>query len=153
MIRAARPDEAALLSELALRSKAAWGYDPVFLQACREELTVSAAKIEHAAAFVYEHDRELLAFYCLDVSGTSAELSFLFVDPLVIGQGIGRRLWRHLVGEARRRDVGRIVVESDPNAADFYRAMGAVDIGVVASHVVLDRELPVLAYVVPSALE
>ena len=30
IIRAARPDEAALLSELALRAKAHWGYDAIF---------------------------------------------------------------------------------------------------------------------------
>ena len=32
-IREARPDEAELLSELAFRSKAHWGYDAEFLEA------------------------------------------------------------------------------------------------------------------------
>ncbi|MEU4236164.1 hypothetical protein [Actinoplanes sp. NPDC026619] len=40
-IRPARPGEAAALSELARRSKAHWGYDEGFLDACRADLTLS----------------------------------------------------------------------------------------------------------------
>jgi len=46
-LRPARADEAPALSELALRSKAHWGYDDAFLEACRAELTV---RPEHVAA-------------------------------------------------------------------------------------------------------
>src|SRR5262245_20710052 len=35
-----------MLSDLALRSKAYWGYEPRFLAACRAELTVHAGDIE-----------------------------------------------------------------------------------------------------------
>ena len=42
MIRPARPEEAAALSDLALRAKAHWGYDNAFLKAYRAELTVTA---------------------------------------------------------------------------------------------------------------
>jgi hypothetical protein len=43
-IRKARPDEAGELTELALRSKAHWGYDEAFMASCREELTVRKAR-------------------------------------------------------------------------------------------------------------
>ena len=39
-MRPAAPSQAAFLSDLALRSKACWGYDPAFLSACRDELTI-----------------------------------------------------------------------------------------------------------------
>ena len=42
-LRPARPDEADLLTELCLRSKAVWGYDDAFMRACRAELTLSPA--------------------------------------------------------------------------------------------------------------
>ena len=42
VIRAARSDEAGLLSEIAFRSKAYWGYSEEFMVSCREELTVTA---------------------------------------------------------------------------------------------------------------
>ncbi|HEY6741630.1 MAG TPA: hypothetical protein VI110_04665, partial [Lapillicoccus sp.] len=35
-----RADEAGTLSDLALRSKAHWGYGAAFLEACRDELTL-----------------------------------------------------------------------------------------------------------------
>src|SRR3546814_17343333 len=39
-LRLAKSSECGSLSALALRSKAYWGYDSAFLQACRDELTV-----------------------------------------------------------------------------------------------------------------
>jgi hypothetical protein len=42
MIRAAHGGELEALSALAMRSKAHWGYSAAFMQACRDELTVSA---------------------------------------------------------------------------------------------------------------
>jgi hypothetical protein len=44
-IRPASPDEAALISSLAIRSKGHWGYSAEFLDACRDELTYTAAQI------------------------------------------------------------------------------------------------------------
>ena len=45
-IRRARPDEAALLSALALRSKAYWGYDTAFIEACVAALTIVPESVE-----------------------------------------------------------------------------------------------------------
>ncbi|MEE8276121.1 MAG: GNAT family N-acetyltransferase, partial [Alphaproteobacteria bacterium] len=74
----------------------------------------------------------------------AAEVSLFFVDPAAIGQGVGTRLWRHLIGEARRRGVERIVVESDPNAEGFYLAMGARTVGAVPSRSIANRLLPLM---------
>jgi hypothetical protein len=43
VIRAARPDEAAALTDLAMRSKAYWGYGASFLARCRAALEVKTA--------------------------------------------------------------------------------------------------------------
>ena len=40
VIRQARVDEARLLSDLALRSKAHWGYPPEFIECCRAKTSV-----------------------------------------------------------------------------------------------------------------
>ncbi|MGH7506358.1 MAG: hypothetical protein ACRELX_11935, partial [Longimicrobiales bacterium] len=42
-IRDARSDDAGRLTALALRSKAVWGYDAVFMERCRPLLTVTPA--------------------------------------------------------------------------------------------------------------
>ncbi len=143
-IRRARPEEAQALTDLALRSKAVWGYDQAFLAACRTELTVTAEQIQHSSVFVYEHGRRPLAVYRLDITGAAAVVGLFFVDPAAIGQGVGTRLWRHLIGEARRRGVERIVVESDPNAEGFYLAMGASTVGAVPSRSIANRRLPLM---------
>lgn len=49
LIRDARPDEAGELTELALRSKAHWGYDEAFMASCREELTVRPSEVGSGA--------------------------------------------------------------------------------------------------------
>jgi hypothetical protein len=36
--RRARPDEASMLSDLALAAKGFWGYDQAFIESCRDEL-------------------------------------------------------------------------------------------------------------------
>ena len=44
-IRSARVQEAKEISALAMRSKAYWGYSKEFMEACREELTVTPEHI------------------------------------------------------------------------------------------------------------
>src|ERR1700744_1513825 len=44
-IRAARPGEAATLTELAMRSKAHWGYDPAFMTRLRPILTIGEQEL------------------------------------------------------------------------------------------------------------
>jgi hypothetical protein len=53
-IRPARREEAPRLTEVALRSKASWGYDDSFLEAVREELTFTAADFDLGPIVVLE---------------------------------------------------------------------------------------------------
>ncbi len=66
----------------------------------------------------------IVGFTDLSIAGAVAEVRFLFIDPEYMGQGHGRALWRHLVASARGRGIKALVVDSDPNAEGFYRAMG-----------------------------
>jgi len=45
-IRRARSDEAGVLTDLSMRAKRSNGYDEAFMEACRAELTVTAARME-----------------------------------------------------------------------------------------------------------
>ncbi|MEE8545291.1 MAG: hypothetical protein V3T29_05715 [Alphaproteobacteria bacterium] len=62
MIRPARPGEAAALTDLALRSKAHWGYDAAFMAACRAELTVTPAQAASGLVQVYEEGGRAFGF-------------------------------------------------------------------------------------------
>ncbi|MFF7455032.1 GNAT family N-acetyltransferase [Kitasatospora sp. NPDC008115] len=145
LIRPARPSEAAALSALALRSKAHWGYDAAFIEACRAELTLDPGRIESDRTAVAEDDDgRVLGFITLTGAPPQGALGMLFVEPAAIGSGIGRRLVEHLRAEATALGFDRITVEADPNAEPFYRAMGAVRTGTAPSGSIPGRELPFL---------
>ena len=146
-IRRARPAEAGVLSALALRSKAYWGYDAEFLAACRADLTLTADDITTSTVYVCDGVDAPLGFYRLVLPDDGiAELDALFVDPAAMGQGIGRRLWRHAVATARELECSEMIWQSDPQAEGFYLAMGARRAGESESTVMPGRMLPLMRF-------
>lgn len=143
-IRPARPDEAAALSALALRAKAHWGYDAAFLAACRDDLTLTAEEIATDTIRVATIDGQPRGIYGLRRAGESVELTDLWVEPTAIGKGLGRALWNDAVAAARAGGARELLVQSDPHAEGFYRAMGAARIGTKPSTVFPGKELPLL---------
>ncbi len=142
MIRPARPDEDEMLTALALRSKAHWGYDQAFMDACVEELTLTPAWIEKAVVLVEEYQGEIIGMVCLDRDDDQFELCHMFVDPPAIGSGAGGRLFRAIVAEARRLNATSIRIDADPNAEGFYAHQGAQVIGRAPSGSIPGRTLP-----------
>jgi GNAT superfamily N-acetyltransferase len=146
VFRAARPDEAARLTEIALRSKGHWGYSAEFLDACRAELTFHPADVASRRIVVADSAAGIAGFYSIDGEPPHGELGNLWVVPERIGTGLGRRLWQHAAADAARAGYLSLRVEADPHAAGFYRAMGAVEAGEVPSGSVPGRALPLLTY-------
>ncbi|MER6990807.1 GNAT family N-acetyltransferase [Saccharopolyspora hirsuta] len=146
LIRAADPGEAAVLSELALRSKAHWGYDQEFLETCRAELTLRPQDLVDQRATVAQVGDRVAGFYTLAGQAPEGELACLFVEPDHIGSGVGTRLWQHAADTARALGFERFTIDSDPFAEDFYLKMGAVRTGATPSSSFPGRELPQLTY-------
>jgi GNAT superfamily N-acetyltransferase len=133
MIRPAWPGEAETISALAVRSKAHWKYSPEQMAVFRSELTVTPEQIPGRRAHVLEEAGCLVGFYTLlPRDAKVAELEHLFVEPTELGRGVGTALFHHACGVALRAGFRDLVIQSDPNAAGFYRAMGAR----------LEREIP-----------
>lgn len=146
-IRRARPDEAAALGELAVRSKGHWGYDANFLERCRDDLALTPEEVATSPVYVHVREGTIQGYYRLaPVEGAVCELDALFVDPAAIGQGVGRALWEHAVRTARAEGFRQMVIQSDPYAEGFYKAMGAVRFGERESSVTPGRFLPLLRY-------
>jgi GNAT superfamily N-acetyltransferase len=146
-IHRARPGEARILSALASRSKAHWGYDADFLAACRDDLTLSADDVASSMVYVWDGRNAPVGFYRLVLrDDVVAELDALFVEPAAMGQGVGKRLWRHAVATAAKLGCSEIVLQSDPQAEGFYLAMGAQHAGESESTVMPGRMLPLMRF-------
>lgn len=146
-IRRAVGADREVLSALALRSKGHWGYPPEFLEACRAELTWSAAECASRRFWVaMTHDERILGFSLIGGTPPSGELCALFVDPCAIGTGCGRRLLQHALRDAAALGFERLVLDADPGAESFYARFGAVRIGLVPSGSVQERLLPRMAF-------
>jgi GNAT superfamily N-acetyltransferase len=144
-IRRARVAEAAALSDLAMRSKALWGYDAAFMAACRAELTVRAEAIRAGEVWVAEEEGALAGLLELVPRGAEAEVRLMFVAPDRVGHGIGAALWRHMEARARAHGAVRVLLDADPNAEPFYARMGMAVVGRSPSGSIPGRTLPRMA--------
>ncbi|WP_370355781.1 GNAT family N-acetyltransferase [Catenulispora sp. EB89] len=124
-----------------MRSKAHWGYSEEFMESCREELRVHADEMVPARMTVAETAGRVVAVSTLEGEPPEAELGSLFVDPDMIGKGVGRRLLQHMLETARGIGVRTVVLDADPNAEPFYEARGFIRVGVVPSGSIPGRTL------------
>jgi GNAT superfamily N-acetyltransferase len=141
-LRPARTEEADLLTELCLRSKAVWGYDEAFMRACRAELTLTPADFAASSVQVAVEGNDVIGMAQVVVEGETADLAKLFIAPTALHAGVGRKLFDWAASNARERRARWMRIEADPDAADFYRRMGAVDDGVAPSGSIPGRVLP-----------
>ncbi|MFF1492161.1 GNAT family N-acetyltransferase [Streptomyces sp. NPDC058304] len=127
-LRAAGAGEAEALTALVLRSKAYWGYDAEFLASCAHELRIRAGEVADRRIVVAEDTSggRVLGLASLEGAAPVARLGLLFVEPDAIGRGVGRQLYRDALRRAAALGFRRLLIDADPHAAGFYRAMGAL---------------------------
>lgn len=135
-------EELAELSDLCLRSKAIWGYDAAFMEACRAELTLRDDDLRSTHLVAAEVDGRLVGIGQVDVTDGCCDLLKLFVEPEMLGAGVGRLLFGWCCDTARGLGAREMVIESDPGAVAFYRRMGAKGAGTAPSGSVAGRVLP-----------
>ena len=132
-IRRSVPEEAAALTQIALDAKRYWGYPERWIRHWESDLTISSDFIRDNHVYVAEEDGELRGFYALCIAGSKAELEHMWVTPSCIGTGIGKELFLDAMERAAALDVSAVELTADPNAAGFYRRMGAMQIGEIDS--------------------
>jgi GNAT superfamily N-acetyltransferase len=142
IVRRATPHEAGVLTGLALRSKAAWGYSDESMSRVADEMTISPEDVERDHVEVVEFDGRVVGFYRLQRRGATAWLEDLFIEPGLLRSGWGRRLLERACEVAREWGAAELELESDPNAEAFYVHLGARRVGLVESRVVPGRQLP-----------
>lgn len=142
-IRKANPADAVVLSDLSMRSKQSNGYDVDFMDACREELAVTADDFRTTEYWVAQADRVCgMVGLILDADGQSAVVSAFFIDPDHKRQGIGRMLWQVLLDHAATNGLQSLRLDADPAAVPFYEALGFTTTRMVPSGSIKGRSLP-----------
>ena len=147
LIRALRIEEIDFVSNLALRSKGHWGYSQDFLDACKEELSITCSEF-HNSKFhfrVMEQKNKIIGYYAVcHLDSNTYELDALFVEPTFIGKGVGKELMDH--GKALVTELGgtKIILQAEPNAEPFYLKAGANIVGKKESQSIGGRYLSLL---------
>jgi GNAT superfamily N-acetyltransferase len=143
-IRAATPADCDELREVAVASKASWGYPREVMGDWAESLHISPELLDATETVVAEAGGRTVGWAQLipPVAGV-AVLDHLWIAPGSMRAGIGTRLFRWAAARAREQGAATMEWESDPNAVGFYRQMGGRTVRSVRSE--WGRDLPVMA--------
>lgn len=141
IVRRARPNEAGALTELALRAKASWGYDAAFMEACCEELTLTAQQMAAWTVWVAEDGGQIAGMIALNLDGGAVVEDF-FVEPASQGRGVGAALMATLLDAALAAGATVLEVDADPNAEAIYAKLGFETFGRSPSGSIPGRWLP-----------
>lgn len=128
MIRRARPEDRAALVALMDQSN---GYEAPAARAMIAEFIARWTFTDADEVWLDEEDRAVMGFHQLiPHQGPVWELDLFFTANAAQGKGVGRRLFEQMAERARMLGATSVMISSNPQAADFYRRMGAVDAGV-----------------------
>ncbi|PZR75501.1 MAG: GNAT family N-acetyltransferase [Chthoniobacterales bacterium] len=143
----AKPEDAAVLTEIAFAAKSHWGYPQEWIESWRDVLTMRPEFLKANEAWCALEDNQVLGFYVLTTESDGLHLDHLWIRPSAMGRGIGRDLFEHAVRQGKELRHIALRIEVDPNAEGFYQRMGARRVGTnTASVGETRRELPLLIY-------
>ena len=137
-IRLATAEDCEALTALMLRSKA---YEGQYRRMI-ENYPVAPAMVAKDEVWAVEKGGELVGFYRLDLE--NADLDLMFVDDAAQGGGLGRAIFDHMKAFAARSGLSQVRIVAHPPAADFYRRMGAADVGVSSAKTPDGWDRPIL---------
>lgn len=143
-VRAGKFGEEAYLSDLAIRSKAYWGYSLEFLDACRPHLKIDSTYLKDWPVYVLEKDSVIIGFYSLKTIKNENRLDQLWIEPNFIRNGFGKILFAHAISTAKTLGWNSLRLAGEPDAVVFYEKMGAKLIGQVQSRLSNDLFLPLM---------
>jgi predicted N-acetyltransferase YhbS len=155
-IRTARVDDAAVLTQIAVRATKHDGYDDGAIARFMPGLKVNLALIAAGLVLVAEDEQGIpLGYVALRPTGMGGLilLEGIFVDPVYSRGGVGTRLFATAVEHSRKMAGNVILVYSNPNSAGFYARLGAVGIGTTPFVFSPDVQLSMFAFSIPPLAE
>ncbi|WP_428242903.1 GNAT family N-acetyltransferase [Gynuella sp.] len=143
-INTALPDQAELLSDIAIEAKGHWGYSREKLNSWRNTLKVEPEYIRTNIVKTLSLNEKVIGFFAIKHSEETI-LDHLWLLPEAIGKGIGKIAFYEALKIFRELQEKAFTIISDPDAKGFYLHMGARQIGEVES-TAQQRMLPKLIF-------
>jgi len=95
-----------------------------------EYLILAPDGLTQARTYIAEEEGCVVGFATWIRTESGIELEDLFVDPDWMRRGIATALVRRIADVVRAQNVERLHVTANPDALEFYQAVGFVDCGV-----------------------
>ncbi|MEZ0183781.1 GNAT family N-acetyltransferase [Flavobacterium oncorhynchi] len=119
-----------ILTSITKKSKAFWGYSGEQIQEWDKNLTISQDYIKEHNVYKLTVNNLIIGYYSYFFKDEKEiELDNLFILPEYIGKGLGKYLVLDFLNRIKDQKAERIILDSEPNAEDFYAKMGFVKIG------------------------
>jgi predicted N-acetyltransferase YhbS len=150
-IRPARVDDAAALTQIAVRATKRDGYDDGAIARFMPGLQVNLALIAAGLVFVAEEEGVPRGYVALRPTGMGGLilLEGIFVDPDFSRGGVGTRLFAAAIEFSRKMAGSVILIYSSPHAVGFYSGLGAIRIGTTPFVFSPDTRLSTFAFTIP----
>lgn len=143
--RHAHSSELNIINDLIRGSKAYWGYTEVFLDEFMAKWGIQEHYLHDNAVFLFEKESELMGLFAFKINKDHLpELDLFFVHRNQIGKGIGKIMWQQALNYVSERNWTEFKIIADPHAEQFYKHMGAKNIGVFESFP--GRFVPVMVF-------
>jgi predicted N-acetyltransferase YhbS len=151
-IRPVRVDDAAALTEMAVRATKHHGYDDRAVSRFMPGLKINLALIAAGLVHVAEDEQGVLGGYVSfrpTGMGGLILLEGIFVDPAYSRSGVGTRLFATAVEHSRKMAGNVILIYLSPHSVDFYARLGAIKIGMTPFVFSADVQLSMFAFTIP----
>ena len=114
-------EDAKELTELTIRSKSYWAYSKQQIEDWREDLTILESYITDKEVYKLISENKIIGYYSFfKLNISDLKLENLFVEPTLIGCGIGKKLMIDFFKRTQKIDFNKIILDADPNAEKFY---------------------------------
>jgi len=135
IIRPAKPGDLETLNQLAYESEAYWGHSEEIMRrfASLYQLTETTLEKNIVRVLTFSNGEGIVAFFSIKPENKTAHVDHFYVRRDLIGCGLGRKLWKHLVALCRQKNFNSLEGVTFPKALPFYLKMGAVQIKPVKS--------------------
>jgi N-acetylglutamate synthase-like GNAT family acetyltransferase len=142
----AEAKDASILTHIAIKSEAYWGYDFEFMKKFKSVYKITEDFIQNNPTYGIIDENVIIGFYGILINERETSLEYLFIEPQYIGKGYGKMLWNHMINECKALNIKEFTLVTSQQAKEFYIKLGAKICGEVDSLVSEGRRVPKLIY-------